>query len=72
MSRGKDGKINLRKDDLLFELADHKFCKTERLELTKTFQLPTLKFLIERYYTESNKRPRTEIDRHASIVSSLI
>ena len=55
MSKGKDGKINLRKDDLLFELADHKFYKTEKLELTKTFQLPSLKFLIERYYTVLNQ-----------------
>ena len=57
-----DEKCSLRSSDL-FELGEIKFIKQEKIDLGKTFQLPTYKYVVERYFTEIGKRAKTEIGK---------
>ena len=47
----KMSKAGLRSDSLLFSVGDIDFFKQDELDFTKVIQLPTHRFVIERYYT---------------------
>lgn len=66
-----DEKCSLRSSDNLFELGEIKFIKQEKIDLSKTFQLPTYKYVVERYFTEIGKRAKTEIGKKDSVIHDL-
>ena len=63
-----DEKCSLRSSDNLFELGEIKFIKQDIIDLSKTFQLPTFKYFIERFFTEIGKQAKTEIGKNLSFM----
>ena len=63
--------MNLRKDDVLFESFDIKFMKRALLDLSVSQQLPTYRFLIERYYTKMNELPKTMSGKKDKVIQDL-
>ena len=63
--------MNLRKDDILFEVFGIKYIKREVLDLTVSQQLPTYRLLIERHYTKMLELPMTQHGTKRQVIREL-
>ena len=66
-------RVSLRSDYCLFSLADVDFYQQEKLDTTTTklFQLPTHRFVIERYFTISKETSRKDDGVANQVASEL-
>ena len=62
---------NLQKDDVLFQLDGIMFRKATSLDLSKVQQLPTHKFVIERYYTQLSELAKTLSKKNDIVLANL-
>ena len=49
-----------RSNDILFQLEGNVFLRVDMLDLSRVQQLPTTKYVIERYHTTKQQFPRTQ------------
>lgn len=61
-----------RSGDILLKLVDDIFKKRQLLDLSRVQQLPTFKYVIERYLTMKNELPKTEKDKENKVISFLV
>ena len=60
-----------RKGDVFFQLGENNFKRREMLDLTRVQQLPTLEYIIERYFTIKDMLPLHEPNKENAILSTL-
>ena len=58
-------------DTVFYELKDVKFKKITVLDLTRYQQLPSYKYLIERYLTLLNEKPKTLLKKKEVVIKGL-
>ena len=63
--------MNLRKDDVLFDAFGIKFRKREELDLSVSQQLPTYRFLVERFYTKMLELPKTMSGKKDKVIREM-
>ena len=56
-------KRHLRSDSVLFSIGDVKFCEQGQIQYDRAIQLPTYKFVIERFYTIKKSLSRSDAGR---------